>query len=120
MAPDAEVKLVTYFNEEVVPMRIMLIQTNENPRIIEVEHSLRVFQELVGGFIEVVEPFDDGVVIVCNETGRNEGLAINRVINATMDICGDFFLCGQDGDGELTDFPAEKEIWYSSLFHLPS
>ena len=97
----------------------MLVKSNANPRIIEIIHNLHVFQELVGGMIEVVEPFEDDVVIVCNETGRNEGSPVNRVINDRLDICGDFFLCGQDGD-ELTDFPMEKASAFDALLRLPN
>ncbi len=100
-------------------MRVMLVRTNKNPQIIDVAHRLQDFQRLLGGMIEVVEPFEDDVVIVCSETGRNEGKTVNRVINGSMDICGDFFLCGQKED-ELTDFPMDLEYRYSSMFHLPN
>ncbi len=98
----------------------MWIRKDENPRMIDVVHQLSVFQELVGGMIEVVDAFpDSSVVLVCNESGRNEGEPVNRIINDHIDICGDFFLCGQTDDGWLADFPVEKELEYSTLFHLP-
>lgn len=114
-----KVKSLFPLPKEVILVRIMLVKTNANPRIIEVIHNLYVFQELVGGMIEVVEPFEDDVVIVCNETGRNEGTPVNRVINDQLDICGDFFLCGQNGD-ELTDFPMEKVSAFDAMLRLPS
>lgn len=101
-------------------MQVMLIRTQANPIMQDVDHSLQSFQKLVGGMIEVVEPFrDDSVVLVCDESGRDKGKAVNRIINERMDICGDFFLCGQKDD-QLCDFPADREFYYSAMFHLPS
>lgn len=101
-------------------MQIMMVRTMSNPETIDVNHDLQTFQRLVGGMIEVVEPFqDDDVVLVCDESGRNKGKAVNRIINERMDICGDFFLCGQQDD-QLCDFPMEKEYYYNAMFHLPS
>lgn len=100
-------------------MEILLIRSHENPVLRNVPHDLYVFQTLVNGRIEVVEPFEDNVILVCDESGRNKGKPVNRVINDHMDICGDFLLCGHDGEG-LTDFPKELIEKYCSRFALPS
>ena len=100
-------------------MRVMWIREGEDPRMIDISHRLATFQELVGGMIEVVDAFPDPMIaLVCNETGRNEGEPVNRIINEHIDVCGDFFLCGQKEDGSLTDFPREKEPEYDARFHL--
>ena len=100
-------------------MRIIIIRNNVNPVLCNVPHSLTVFQQIVGGKIEVVEPFPDNVVLVCDESGRNNGKPVNRVIDDSMDICGDFFLCGHDGEG-LSDFPEDLVEWYMARFKLPT
>ena len=100
-------------------MIILLIRDKENPVLRDVPHNLYVFQQLVGGKIEVVEPFSDNVILVCDESGRNNGKPVNRIINDHMDICGDFFLCGHDGEG-LTDIPSELIEKYRSRFILPT
>lgn len=99
-------------------MRILVVHKGNNPVIRDVPHSLSVFQSLVGGKIEIVEPFTDNVVIVCDESGRINGKPVNRIINDKMDICGDFFLCGHDGEG-LTDFPVDLVEAYKMKFSLP-
>lgn len=97
-------------------MRVMMIRTESNPVMMEVHHDLLSFQHLVGGMIEVVEPFqDDSVVLICDENGRDKGKVVNRIINDKVNICGDFFLCGQKDD-QLCDFPADKEYYYSAMF----
>jgi len=100
-------------------MRIIVVRYNENPVLRNVSHSLAIFQQIVGGRIEVVEPFPDNVVLVCDESGRNNGKPINRVIDDSMDICGDCFLCGHDGEG-LSDFPEDLVEWYMARFRLPA
>ena len=100
-------------------MRIIVVRYNENPVLRNVPHNLTIFQQIVGGKIEVVEPFPDNVVLVCDESGRNNGKPVNRVIDDSMDICGDFFLCGHDGEG-LSDLPEDLVEWYMARFKLPT
>ena len=61
-------------------MRVLLVCCEKEPRIVNVPHELTELQRLVGGMIEVVEPFDDGVALVCDENGRSDGKPVNRKI----------------------------------------
>ena len=71
-------------------MKVVMVEPNEEARIIEIEHTLEKMQELVGGYIETYEPFEDEAVIVCNEEGKINGMPMNRVI--------------KDKDGNILDF----------------
>ncbi len=99
-------------------MRVLLVGEKHEPKVISIPHKLEVFQELVGGTIEIVEPFDDDVVLICNENARCDGKPVNRIINKHMDVCGDFFICGSS-EADLTDLAEDKIFKYSSLFRLP-
>lgn len=97
-------------------MRVIYVEPNKDPQLINIPHTLTDMQTLVGGMIEVVEPFDeDNVVLVCNESGRNEGRPVNRRINEKVDICGSFFICGHDGEN-LCSIPEPMIFKYVSLF----
>lgn len=48
-------------------MRVLLVRSEKEPRIVNVPHELSELQRLVGGMIEVVEPFDDDIALVCDE-----------------------------------------------------
>ena len=74
-----------------------------NPEVIEINEELEVYQELVGGWIEVF-PFLYDTLCVCNEEGKILGLPQNFIFYNDS-ICGDVFFVSQDGDdfGELTD-----------------
>lgn len=97
-------------------MRVIYVEPDLDPRIINISHTLSDMQALVGGMIEIVEPFDDpDVVLVCDEYGRNDGKPINRVINEKIDVCGSFFICGHNGE-ELCSIPESMIFKYASMF----
>ncbi len=98
-------------------MRVLLVCCEKEPRIVNILHELSELQRLVGGMIEVVEPFDDDIALVCDENSRSGEKPVNRVINDHMEICGDFFLCGY-GETGLEDMPEAKIFKYASMFSL--
>ena len=98
-------------------MRVIWVKVGEDPTVITIPHQLEYMQELVGGLIEVVEPFSDDIFLVCNENGRNEDRPLNRIINEQLDISGDFFICGQDAVG-LYDMPEDKIDEYVRMFQI--
>ena len=61
-------------------MKVLYIQVGKRPQVIEIKHTLKEMQRLVGGIISAYSPFDDGSVIILNDTGKIDGLEFNRVI----------------------------------------
>lgn len=59
-------------------MKVLLVEPNADPRIIEIDGSLAAMQSLVGGLIETVYPFSDLVALICNDEGKLAGLPQNR------------------------------------------
>ena len=77
-------------------------------------------QQLVGGDIEAVYPFQELVAVVCNADGKALGLPMNRPLldkdHLPYDIiCGTFFLAGlgQEDFVSLTDEQIQR---YKSLY----
>ena len=105
-------------------MKILLIAPGTAPRALDIDHSLRAMQELVGGTIEAIYPFADNVALVCNDEGKLLGLPLNRAVrdSATgqiLDIvAGTFFICGlsEDDFASLTD---EQTRRYTQMFRCP-
>lgn len=54
-------------------MKVLYIQVGEKPQVIEIKHTLKEMQRLVGGIISAYSPFDDGSVIILNDTGKIDG-----------------------------------------------
>lgn len=63
-------------------LSVLLIEPGKTPKMIKIDDSLEAMQALVRGPIEVFSPFDNDVVIICNEEGKISGLPLNRAIYA--------------------------------------
>ncbi len=99
-------------------MKVLIVEPRQRPRRVEIPHTLRDMQQTVGGYIEIVQPFDDPVVLVCDEEGKLKGYELNRAIVGKDIIAGTFFLAGIDGE-DLTDLPDDLAEKYEALFRSP-
>lgn len=77
-------------------MRVLIIEPRKCPHVAEIDDSLKSMQEIVGGYIEVICPFEDKVAIVCDEDGKlKPDTEWNRLIPECNDVIkGTFFICG--------------------------
>ena len=104
-------------------MDVLLVQPNAYPKKISVGTELEDLQAMVGGDIEVTYPFEDEVAIILNESGKINGLPLNRAIYTEdgdmQDIyAGDFLVVGltEDDFGSLSPEQMDK---FEKLFHQP-
>ena len=104
-------------------MKILRVEPEKSPEIVDMDGTLEALQAAVGGYIEAVYPFDDPVAIVCNDDGKFNGMRPNRAIydadGEIMDIiAGTFLIVGlnEDNFAELSDEMAAK---YVALFGTP-
>ena len=106
-------------------MKVLYIQVGKKPQVIEIKHTLKEMQRSVGGIISAYSPFDDGSVIILNDTGKIDGLEFNRVVydeNGEIAdiIAGDFFICYAPPDRpDFSNLPDELIRKYSELFKTP-
>ena len=99
-------------------MKILVIEPLKLPYVKEIDGSLKSFQKLVDGPIEVIYPFDHPeIALICNEEGKLNRLPLNRSLfdsdgNIVDIVAGTFFLCSAPSDSEnfesLTDEQIEK------------
>ena len=104
-------------------MKVIIVEPGKFARIDEIETGLESYQHVVGGYIQMVYPWDDPVAIVCNEEGKIEGLPLNRAMTDEDGhvwdiIAGTFFICGlgEEDCDSLSDELAEK---YLQIFKNP-
>ncbi len=104
-------------------MRILVIEPERKPKIRAIDGTLETMQEIVGGLIQTLYPFDDSVTLVCNDEGKLMNLPANHCLRdengQVYDIaCGTFFICGIDGDSfaSLTDDQIQR---YRAMFAVP-
>lgn len=102
-------------------MKVLVLEPKKAPYVKEIE-GYADMREIVGGYIETVEPDhreDDNVVVVCNEEGKLLGLPENRPLlyNGKMFdvLCGTAFVtdCGLEDFIGLTD---EQIEYYSEQY----
>lgn len=79
-------------------MRVLVVEPMKPCYVREIE-GLEAMQEIVGGHIEAVYPYEEPVAIIANEEGKFLGLPYNRPIlnehGVPYDIvCGTFFVAG--------------------------
>ena len=82
-------------------------------------NKLRTLQQLVGGDMQAVYPWSkDDVALICNDSGKVDGLPLNRSLEDYDIIAGNFFICGFSGEKfcSLTD---EQVRHYEKLFRDP-
>ena len=114
--------------DEVEKIKVLLVEPNKYPKIIEIEDRLEAMQEVVGGYIEEYMPFDDEVAIICNEEGKMNGAALNRAIYSESNekkemieiVCGSFFICYAPIESEkFLSLPEDLAKKYQTKFKYP-
>ena len=62
-------------------IRILYVQPGKYPEERFVVDELHPLQQLVGGYIQAVYPWSkDNVALICNDSGKVDGLPLNRYI----------------------------------------
>lgn len=111
--------------EKETKIKVLLVEPNNYPKVIEIEDTLEAKQQIVGGYIEMVMPYEDDVAIICNEEGKISGLPLNRSIKdengEIVDvIAGTFFVCYAPADSEnFHSLPDELIDKYAELYKMP-
>lgn len=100
-------------------MKVLVVEPQRPCRVQEIE-SLPDMQQLVGGDIEAVYPFQEPVALVCNSEGKLLGLPMNRPLldkdYLPYDIIrGTFFVAGL-GQEEFISLTDEQIQRYKSLY----
>lgn len=78
-------------------MRILLVEPGKTPILKEIDGSLKSMQEIVGGTIQALYPFEEPVALICNDDGKLLGLPLNRGLRDEEGriydiVAGTFFL----------------------------
>jgi hypothetical protein len=104
-------------------MKILIIEPGNMAHKAEIGSTLKDMQEVVGGLIEAIYPFEEPVALICNEEGKINGLPLNRALtdesgNICEIIAGIFFICalGDTGFDSLSPELMEK---FKKMFHAP-
>ena len=73
-------------------MNVLMVEPGKAPYETQIGDDLQSMQALVGGYLEAVYPFEQPVALVCRESGKLDGLPLNRAL--------------RDSDGDIYDIVA--------------
>lgn len=95
-------------------MRVVVVRPGEKPEPQDIGSDLSSMQELVGGTIQVIYPFQEPVALVCNDEGKLLGLPLNRALRDEDGriydvVAGTFFLCAAPPDSEKFESLSEQQ-----------
>ena len=100
-------------------IRILYVQPGKYPEERFVANEVHPLQRLVGGYMQAVYPWSkDKVALVCNDSGKVDGLPLNRCIEDYDVIAGNFFICGFSGE-EFCSLTDKQLRHYEKLFRDP-
>ena len=95
-------------------MQVVIVEPRKEPMVQNIGNDLKAMQEIVGGTIQAVYPFEETIALICNEEGKLLGLPLNRALRdetgAVYDIvAGTFFLCAAPADSEHFESLTEEQ-----------
>ena len=101
-------------------MNILIIEPGKYPRKAVVSNTLSSLQEIVGGYIQAVYPYDEPVAIICDEEAKLKGSELNRVLrdedgNIYDVVAGTFLIVGL-GEEDFTSLTPEHMKQFKEKF----
>ena len=109
--------------EQPKSLTVLLVEPNRYPKVVEIGSDLSDLQKAVGGYIEVVYPFEEKVGLIVNEEGKMNGLPLNRALRDENGevydvVAGSFLVTGltEESFASLTEAQINK---FEKLFHQP-
>ena len=104
-------------------IQVVLCEPRKKACVATINNNLYSLQQIVGGYIEAVYPFEDPVSIICNEEGKINGLELNRALRdgngIVYDILAGTFLIVGLSDEDFTSLAPEYQEKYRKLFEHP-
>ena len=104
-------------------MNVLMVEPGKAPYETQIGSDLQSMQALIGGYIQAVYPFEQPVALVCRESGKLDGLTLNRALRDSDGdiydiIAGTFFIAGL-GESDFTDLPHELAEQFAEQFRQP-
>ena len=106
-------------------MKILLVEPEKAPERVEISGDLESMQQIVGGSVQAIYPFEEPIALICNEEGKLNGLPLNRALRDEDGkiydvITGTFFLCGAPSEEESFTSLSENQLEELEIrFHTP-
>ena len=106
-------------------MQVVIVEPEKKPFVQNIDDTLTSMQQIVGGTIQAVYPFEEPVALICNDEGKLLNLPLNRALRdsngAIYDIvAGPFFLCAAPVDSDRFECLTDEQVQiYLERFATP-
>lgn len=106
-------------------MQVVIVEPEKKPFVQNIDDTLTSMQQIVGGTIQAVYPFEEPVALICNDEGKLLNLPLNRALRdsngAIYDIvAGTFFLCTAPVDSDRFECLTDEQVQiYLERFATP-
>lgn len=106
-------------------MQVVIVEPEKKPFVQNIDDTLTSMQQIVGGTIQAVYPFEEPVALICNDEGKLLNLPPNRALRdsngAIYDIVvGTFFLCAAPVDSDRFECLTDEQVQiYLERFATP-
>lgn len=104
-------------------MTVLVVEPLKEPYLKELPPGLSALQQEVKGLIGAAYPFDDPVVLICNDEGKLNGMELNRALRddrgQLYDIVAGPFLVAGLGEDDFASLSTEMANKYMEHFKTP-
>lgn len=104
-------------------MTVLVIEPEKKPYVKDISSGLASLQKEVGGYIQAVYPFEDPVVIICDEEAKLTGKELNRALRdedgQIYDIVAGTFLVAGLGEEDFCSLTPEQIKKFSDMYKTP-
>ena len=98
-------------------MTVLVVEPGYAPYEKTIPHELHAMQEIVGGLITAIYPYEEMVAIVANDEGSLLNMDFNRSVEGGYGgVFGPFFVCGLTED-DFCSLPPDQMERFKKKFH---
>ena len=98
-------------------MTVLVVEPGYAPYEKTIPHELHAMQEIVGGLITAIYPYEEPVGIVANDEGLLLDMDFNRSVEGGYGgLVGPFFVCGLTEDS-FCSLPPDQMERFKKKFH---
>ena len=98
-------------------MTVLVVEPGYAPYEKTIPHDVQAMQEIVGGLITAIYPYEEPVGIVANDEGLLLGMDFNRSVEGGYGgLVGPFFVCGLTEDS-FCSLPPDQMERFKKKFH---
>ena len=106
-------------------MQVVIVEPRKKPMVQNIDGGLDAMQEIVGGTIQAIYPFEEPIALICNDEGKFLNLPLKRALRDITGyvydiVAGTFFLCAAPADSDRFASLTEEQVQtYLKRFAVP-